>query len=173
MRRLIVTVVSIVLLLPASAVAATYDDPDDTWGPLDIERVAFLHFGYPARLRFTMFTYEDWTARRCQRAAELEDGCSILFWLDTRGEPAHRPTGRGVDHWVSWRTTGCVVLDLETRNEVVNGRAVKRNGSVTCVIRRSALDIRKKIRWFASTTWASPRDGSYATDYAPDAGWYG
>ena len=44
---------------------------------------------------------------------------------------------------------------------------------MTCVIPRATLDIRKKIRWFATTTWADPVDGWYATDYAPDAGWYG
>jgi hypothetical protein len=166
-------VLSVVLLLPTAGVAATYDDPKDTLGPLDIESVAFLHFGYPARLRFATFTYGDWTARRCERAAELEEGCSVMFWLDTRGADANRQTGRGLDYWLSWRIDDCVLIDPDTLNVVAEGRASKTSDRVSCVIRRSALDVRKKIRWFASTTWASPADGSYATDYAPDAGWYG
>jgi hypothetical protein len=171
--RAVVAFTTALVLASSVASAAAYDDPNDTVGPLDVERVVFTNLREPARLRFEVQTFADWTLRRCRRAMELEDGCSVVFWLDTRGADANRQTGRGLDYRLSWRIDDCALIDPDTLSVIADGRASKIGDRVSCVIRRSALDVRKKIRWFASTTWASPSNGSYATDYAPDAGWYG
>jgi hypothetical protein len=124
-------------------------------------------------MRFELTTYARWTLRRCIRAQELEDGCSIRFWLDTRGLPAWRPTGRGLDHWLVWGGRRCALHDPATLQIEAFGIARKSPDSVSCSIRRSKLDARKKVRWFAETTWGSSQDGSFATDYSPGTGWYG
>jgi hypothetical protein len=172
-RRIIVSIAVTVVLLPSVALAATYVDPNDTRGPLDIRTVSFTNLRNPARVGFELTTFETWTVRRCIRAQQLEDGCSIRFWLDTRGRPAWRPTGRGLDHWLIWGSRRCTLRDPSTLQTEAFGIARKTPDSVSCSIRRSTLDARKKLRWFAETTWAFRDDGSFASDYTPATGWYG
>jgi len=169
----LVGVIATAMLVPSSISAATYQDANDTRGPLDIRSVSRSNIRNPARVRFELTTFSAWTFRRCLRAQEIEDGCSIRFWLDTRGAPAWRPTGRGLDHWLVWGRHRCALIDPETLGVDAFGVARKTPNSVSCSIRRSKLDARKKIRWFAGTTWGFRDDGSFASDYAPDTGWWG
>jgi len=168
----VVCAIAAVMFAPSTGSAATYQDANDTRGPLDIRSVSRTNLQNPARVRFELTTFSTWTLRRCVRAQEIEDGCSIRFWLDTRGAPAWRPTGRGLDHWLAWGTHRCALIDPETLGPDAFGVARKTPDSVSCSIRRSKLDLRKKVRWFAGTTWGF-RDGSFASDYAPGTGWYG
>jgi hypothetical protein len=173
-RTIASVALGVALLAPSHAPAATFDDPNDAAGRLDIRSARFLNVTHPSRLRFTVRTFESWTGDRCRRALALEDGCSVMFWLDTRGADVASRSG-AVDHWLSWRIQDCVLIDPDTLNVVASGNAGKRDDAATCTIRRRELDIRKKIRWFATTTWANPTNGlpTYSTDYAPDVGWYG
>ncbi len=169
----VVFVIATAILVRTTSRAATYHDGNDTRGPLDIRSVSLTNLPDPARVRFEVTTFSTWTFRRCLRAQEIEDGCSIRFWLDTRGARAWRPSGRGLDHWLLWRRDRCALIDPETLDVDAFGVARKTPDSVSCSIRRSKLDARKKIRWFAGTTWSFRGDGSFQTDYAPNTGWYG
>jgi len=175
MKRLIAAI-AIAACLPAGlGNAVTTSDLDDVGGPLDIRHVSFDNVGgdsAPVRLKFGITTYGRWSVKRCLRAAEMEDGCTIAITLDTKGRAASRKTGRGVDYRLVWGLQVCRLLD-EGSHLVGQGISKKNGSTVSCAIRRSKLDIRRKIRWYVHTTWASPQTGRYSTDYAPDAGWYG
>ena len=177
MRRGIVILTALVSLLAVTspAEARTFGDPDDVAGRLDLQYVSFSRAGTGDRasLRFRATTYDDWTIRRCLHAATLEDGCTIRFVLDTVGPKAWRPTGRGVDYNLVWHPKSCVLIDPSSLSVAGVGVASKDDRSVTCSIRRNKLTIDKKIRWYADTTWANVQTQVYASDLAPNRGWYG
>jgi hypothetical protein len=177
MRRLFVLATAHLLLMlldPAVASARIIPDPDDVRGRFDVRSVTFTRFTDAqgaVRLRFRWTTYEDWTIRRCRRAQELEDGCLIAARLDTKGPPAWRPTGRGIDYGLHWRPGRCAVFDPDSHQRVAEGIALKGPDYASCTVRRGDLIVRKKIRWYAFMQLANVREFRWTTDHVPDRRW--
>jgi hypothetical protein len=122
-------------------------------------------------LKFRWMMYETWTAQQCEEAATLEDGCVVRVLLDTSGPRAWRPTGRGVDYWISWGNSECQVRDELYQPPIATGSSHKGPRSASCTFFRDRLVVKKKIRWYAFTQWANVGHGWYAGDGAPDSGW--
>jgi hypothetical protein len=155
----------IMLALPVSA--RTMFDPDDVRGRLAGDVLV------AARLLQTSFPSHNanrWRRKQCRRAAQLENGCSIMFVLDTKGSRAWRPTGRGVDHYLRWTLGRCSLLNGQLDAEVAKGTSRKGERSASCSIRRSKIDATRKIRWYVFTTWGNREHGWFATDTAPNQG---
>lgn len=156
-----------------SAFSATRLDADDVRGRLDLKQVLFTSWDgpfSPPRLRFQATMYNRWTCRQAHQL--LEDACLVSFYLDTKG--VSRSARHGLDYRIIWHARFCSVLerDRPTETLIARGIADKDRRSAFCSVRRSKLDVRKKIRWFVVTTWANQDHGWYATDFAPSVGWY-
>jgi hypothetical protein len=154
--------------------AGTGDDPDDTRGRLDIAQASLTSWDgpfSPPRFRFEATMFNRWTCR--QAHPFLEDACVITFYLDTKGRDFWGQSGW--DYRMHWHPGFCGVLERDGPSEqlIARGIADKTRRSALCSIRRTKLDIDKKLRWFVVTTWANRDHGWYATDHAPDRGWYG
>jgi hypothetical protein len=176
MRRTLVLVIASLLFGALPAIASPITDPNDVRGRLDLRSVSFSKLTDAQgaiHLRFRWITFENWTIRQCRRAQALEDGCRIEARLDTKGPPAWRPTGKGIDYAVKWGPEGCIVVEPATDHVVTQGASYKGSNFAACTFRRSALTIKKSIRWYAFTQWANVKKGWYATDYVPNQGWVG
>jgi len=171
----ILTALVALVVVAAPATGRTFGDPDDVAGRLDLLYVSFSRTGTgtTTTLHFRATMYGEWTIRQCAHAATLEDGCTIKTVLDTTGPPAWRPTRRGVDYYLVWRPKSCALIDPSTLSLVGLGVAAKEGRAAVCSIRRNKLTIDKKIRWYTSTTWANVQTGTYASDSAPNTGWFG
>jgi len=174
MRRVLVLATALMVLGAVPASARIIPDPNDVRGRLDVRSVTFSRFTDAqgaVRIRFRWTTYEDWTIRRCRRAQKVEEGCVVAARLDTKGPPAWRPTGRGIDYRVYWAPGRCGVADPDTHQSVAEGTEHKGPDWASCTFRRGDLIVRKKIRWYAYMQLANVNQGSWATDYVPDRRW--
>lgn len=175
--KIAVFVLCAALLLPANvAGATTVPDTQDVRGKLDLraaslDKVVVAESGV-VHLRIRWTTYETWTVRECHKAQAVPGGCRVEARLDTRGRAASRGTGHGMDYLVEWGPLSCSVKDAATDAVVVRGTSYKGPRKAACTFRRGPLVIKKPIRWYAFTKWAtSVYKGRYATDYAPQSGW--
>ena len=142
------------------------DDPNDTRGPLDVERVK--SWGRARRPGWRVITFARWTAKR------VWDRGFVIVFLDTR-------KGDRFDYYALVRSTGSkmrarLFKDRRRRRDKDLGylavwRPNRRSVSVRVPFRRLRVgDGRAFYRWQVQTLFTGPRCGRVCFDLVPDRG---
>ena len=131
-----------------------HDDPNDVRGPIDIRRVSMDREGN--QLTAAIRTFERFTKR------DLLGG-AFFFDFDSRGD-GRRDFSLRMDYYEG-AFPYCTLYDRQGFSRF-GTQAQKGPRSFVCSFPRGELEPSGHIRWRVRS------EGSYATDHAPDRGWY-
>lgn len=165
LRRVVLTVLTVVILVPTQALAYEYEDTG--FDPLDREP------NYPDIIRTTrrVWTHDGRRFLRITFSSE-EELPRGSYWimrvrLDTRGDASFDALMRFWD--LDNAGTGCVARKSGNRGERIDGRLHLRNHGASCRIGTGELRMTKQVRWkLRSPRLHSPGE----IEIAPNVGYY-